>query len=98
MDENNEVMSQEITDTVTTGTAASIGPVIYIGPGFKDSRLNHGMIFAQGIPEPEANDDVLKHLFVTPSELNQAMNDVAIKGTALNTFYQEAVKRKKGGK
>jgi hypothetical protein len=56
------------------------------------------MIFANGIPEPEANDDVLKHLFVTPAELNQALTDVQTKGTALYTFYQAAVSRRKGGK
>lgn len=83
---------------VSTGAAKYTGPVIYISPGFRDSLLNHCMIFANGIPDPEASDDVLKHLFVTPAELNQAMTDVQTKGTALYTFYQAAVSRRKGGK
>ena len=83
---------------VSTSAAKYTGPVIYIGPGFRDSRLNHCMTFANDIPEPEANDDVLKHLFVTPAELNQALADVQTKGTALYTFYQAAVSRRKGGK
>lgn len=82
----------------STSAAKYTGPVIYIGPGFRDSRLNHCMIFANGIPSPEADDDVLKHLFVAPNELNQALADVQTKGTALYTFYQAAVSRRKGGK
>ena len=34
----------------------------------------------------------------TSAELNQAMTDVQTKGTALYTFYQAAVSRRKGGK
>lgn len=83
---------------VSTSAVKYTGPVIYIGPGFRDSRLNHCMIFANGIPSPEADDDVLKHLFVAPNELNQALADVQTKGTALYTFYQAAVSRRKGGK
>ena len=85
-------------DETTNVQAAVKGPVIYVGPGFRSSRLNHCMIFAEGIPQPEADDDVLKHLFVTPAELNQALGDVKTRGTALYTFYQEAANRRKGGK
>lgn len=97
MDDANKTVAAAPTP-VSTSAAKYTGPVIYVGPGFRDSRLNHCMIFANGIPEPEASDDVLKHLFVTPAELNQAMTDVQTKGTALYTFYQAAVSRRKGGK
>lgn len=97
MDDTNKAVAAASTP-VSTNAAKYTGPVIYIGPGFRDSRLNHCMIFADGIPDSEANDDVLKHLFVTPAELNQALSDVQIKGTALYTFYQMAVNRRKGGK
>lgn len=82
----------------TTNVQTAKGPVIYVGPSFRDSRLTHCMIFAEGIPQPEADDDLLKHLFATPAELNQALRDVKTKGTALHAFYQEAANRRKGGK
>ena len=101
MDDKEKVAAVENVDTkenVPTKKAARYtGPVIYIGPGFRDSRLNHCMIFAGGIPSPESDDEILKHLFVPPSELNQALADVRTKGTALNTFYRAAVARQ-GGK
>lgn len=66
-------------------------PVIYVGPGFKDWRLNHCMIFRSGIPAPEGDDPVLRRLFVMPDALNQALADIKKPGTALHTFYMQAV-------
>lgn len=97
MDDTNKTVAA-VPAPVSTNDAKYTGPVIYIGPGFRDSWLNHCMIFANGIPDSEANDDVLKHLFVTPAELNQALSDVQTKGTALHMFYQMAVNKQKGGK
>lgn len=66
-------------------------PVVYVGPGFRDWRLNHCMIFRNGIPSPERDDPVLRRLFVTPDALNQALVDIKKPGTALHTFYMQAV-------
>ncbi|WP_296813863.1 hypothetical protein [uncultured Megasphaera sp.] len=98
MDDKEKVAAVDTEERVPTKKAAQYtGPVIYIGPGFRDSRLNHCMIFAGGIPSPEADDEILKHLFVPPSELNQALTELRTKGTALHTFYRAAVDRR-GGK
>lgn len=71
--------------------ATKVRPVIYVGPGFKDWRLNHCMIFRNGIPSPECDDPVLRRLFVTPDALNQALVDIKKPGTAMHTFYMQAV-------
>ena len=71
-------------------------PMIYVGPEKKNSILSTFSIFADGIPTEFINDDVLKHLFVTPDKLNEARQAVGKKGTALNTFYQKAVEKLKG--
>ena len=71
-------------------------PMIYVGPGAKNSILSTFSIFSDGIPAEFANDDILKHLFVTPDKLNEARRAVGKKGTALNTFYQKAVEKLKG--
>lgn len=71
-------------------------PMIYVGPGARNSILSTFAIFADGIPAEFANDDILKHLFVTPDKLNEARQAVGKKGTALNTFYQKAVEKLKG--
>ena len=98
MEDKEKTAAVDTEERVPTKKAAVYtGPVIYVGPGFRDSRLNHCMIFAGGIPSPEADDEILKHLFVPPSELNQALADIRTKGPALNTFYQAAVDRR-GGK
>ena len=90
MDETNEKMTQNAVAEETKAVEnAYTGPVIYVGPSFRNSRLNHCMIFSE-IP-------VLKHLFVKPAELNDALRAVAKKGTALNTFYQKAIRNNKGG-
>ena len=71
-------------------------PVIYVGPGARNSILSTYAIFADGIPAEFANDDVFKQLFVTPDKLNEARQAVGKKGTALNSFYQRAVEKMKG--
>ena len=97
MDETNEKMTQNTVGEETKAVEnAYTGPVIYIGPSFRNSRLNHCMIFSE-IPVPEGEDSVLKHLFVKPAELNDALRAVEKKGTALNTFYQKAIRNNKGG-
>ncbi len=72
-------------------TARKARPVVYVGPGFRDWRLNHCMIFRNGIPSPECDDPVLRRLFVKPDALNQALVDIKKPGTALHTFYMQAV-------
>ncbi len=74
------------------------GPVIYVGPGFKNSRLNHCMIFRNGIPEAEGKNPILRPLFVPPERLHQALQDIKTKGTALQHFYAKAVLQHKEGK
>lgn len=91
-----EMMQNAVIEETTAVTTAYKGPVIYVGPSFRNSRLNHCMIFSE-IPVPEGEDSVLKHLFVKPAELNDALRAVAKKGTALNTFYQKAIRNNKGG-
>lgn len=79
----------------------NIGPVIYVGPGFRDSRLNTYMIFADGIPAEYREDPVYRHLFVTPGKVNEARELVKKKGSLLNTMFQKAIsehENKKGGK
>ena len=73
------------------------GPVIYVGPGFRDSILSTFGIFATGVPAEYENDPVMKHLFVSPDKLNEARAEVGRKGTALNAFYQQALERHKKG-
>ena len=80
----------------TTNVQTAKGPVIYVGPSFRDSRLTHCMIFAEGIPQPEADDDLLKHLFATPAELNQALRDVKTKGTATCVLSGSSEQTKRG--
>lgn len=67
------------------------GPVIYIGPTFKDSVLNTFMIFANGIPEQYKTDPVYKHLFVKPEKLNTARKEVGSKGSLLYIMYHRAL-------
>ena len=91
-----EVTQNAVTEETKAATTAYTGAVIYVGPSFRNSRLNHCMIFSE-IPMPESEDSVLKHLFVKPAELNDALKAVKSIGTALNTFYQKAIKNNKGG-
>jgi hypothetical protein len=74
------------------------GPMIYVGPGFRDSRLATFAIFADGVPD-EFKNTIYAKLFVKPAELNDARAQVGKTGTALNTFYMLAVQEhEKGGK
>lgn len=76
-------------------------PVVYVGPGFRDSRLSTYSIFADGIPEEYKNHPTYKHLFVAPEKLNEARELVRKKGSVLNIMFQAAVREheeKKGGK
>lgn len=68
-------------------------PVVYIGPGFKDSLLSTYMVFADGTPAEFQQDPVLKHLFVPPEDLNRARAEVARQGSSLHIFYHEALKQ-----
>ncbi len=67
------------------------GPVVYVGPAFKDSVLSAFKVFRNGIPAEYANDAIYKHLFVPVAGLNQAMVDVKKKGTMLHIFFEKAV-------
>ena len=73
------------------------GPVVYVGPGFRDSILSTFSIFAEGVPTEYADDPVMKHLFVSPDKLNEARTAVGRKGTALHTFYHQALENHKKG-
>lgn len=71
--------------------AKTDGPVVYIGPTFKDSVLNTFMVFASGIPEQYAQDPIYKHLFVVPEKLNDARKEVGSKGSLLYIMYHRAL-------
>jgi hypothetical protein len=67
------------------------GPVVYVGPAFRDSFLSSFKVFRDGIPAEFAEDPIYSHLFVPIAGLNQAMVDVKNKGTLLHTFFTKAV-------
>lgn len=76
-------------------------PVVYVGPGFRDSRLNTYSIFSDGIPDEYKNHPTYKHLFVRAEELDEARKLVQVKGSMLHTMFQRAIEEhdeKKGGK
>lgn len=75
------------------------GPLIYVGPGFRDSVLSTFAIFADGVPD-EFKGTTYEKLFVKPEQLNEARAEIGKTGTALHTFYMMAVDEhdKKGGK
>lgn len=76
-------------------------PVVYVGPGFRDSRLSTYAIFADGVPDEYSGHPILQHLFVEPERLDEARQQVREKGSMLNTMFSEAVKehkKTKGGK
>lgn len=79
----------------------SAEPVVYVGPGFRDSRLNTFAIFADGIPAEYKDDPTYKHLFVTADKLNEARSLVKKQGSALYIMFHKALadhEAKKGGK
>ena len=74
--------------------------MIYVGPGYRDTRLSTFSIFADGIPEEYRDHPIHQHLFVPPEKLNEARAAVKHKGSMLHVFYQQAVadhEKKKGG-
>ena len=70
------------------------GPLIYVGPGFRNSRLTTFGIFADGVPR-EFQGTIFAKLFVPAARLNKARADIAHKGTALHEFYQQAIEAHK---
>lgn len=75
-------------------TKANNAAVIYIGPNLKKNGLNQYTVFRDSIPKIIEENAVLKHLCVSIDELNKAMSELEIKGSLLNTFYNQAL----GGK
>ena len=61
------------------------GPVIYIGPSYKDTEIHANQIFADGIPEK------YKHLFVTAGELDVAQKEIKSTGSLRNIMYKRAM-------
>lgn len=70
------------------------GPLVYVGPGFRNSRLATFGIFADGIPQ-EFQGTIFAKLFVPAARLNEARAAIAKKGTAMHEFYQQAVEAHK---
>ena len=73
-------------------------PLVYIGPGFKDSLLSMYGIFIDGVPE-EFRGTVYEKLFVPASKLDVARELLKKKGSYLSVFFAQAIKehaRKKG--
>lgn len=77
-----------------------VEPLVYVGPGFRDSLLSTYGIFADGIPE-EFKGTVYEKLFVPASKLDEARNLLKRKGSYLSVFFEVAVKehdKQKGAK
>lgn len=75
------------------------GPMIYVGPGFRDTDLATFKIYTDGIPAEYDGHPVYRLLFVTPAELNAARQEIKQKGTVRNVLYHRAIAEhnKKGG-
>ena len=56
------------------------GPVIYVGPGFRDTDLTTFKIFADGIPENYVGNPTYELLFVSPEELDEVRREIAQNG------------------
>ncbi|WP_455048780.1 hypothetical protein [Mitsuokella sp.] len=65
------------------------GPLVYVGPGFKDSRLSTYGIFADGVPQ-EYKGTIYEKLFVPAAKLNEARETIKKKGSYLRIFYEQA--------
>jgi hypothetical protein len=74
----------------------AVGPVIYVGPAFKDSYLKRMMVFKE-MPAEYADDPVYRHLFVRPAEVSKAMEDLTKEGSLMYTMYQRALNLHKKG-
>lgn len=66
-------------------------PLVYVGPGFKDSILSTYGIFADGVPE-KFKGTVYEKLFVPASKLDAARKLLKQKGSYLSVFFGQAVK------
>lgn len=66
------------------------GPLVYVGPGFRNSRLSTFGLFADGVPD-EFSGTIYEKLFVPVERLNEARQEVATSGSALNVFYKQAL-------
>ncbi|WP_432647873.1 hypothetical protein [Mitsuokella sp.] len=65
------------------------GPLIYVGPGFKDSQLSTYGIFADGVPQ-KYKGTIYEKLFVPPAKLNEARELIKKKGSYLRVFFEQA--------
>lgn len=76
------------------------GPMIYVGPGYRDTDLATFKIYASGIPKEYVDHPIYKHLFVSPEDLDAARKEIREKGSLRNVFYCRAIEEheKKGGK
>lgn len=66
-------------------------PLVYVGPGFRDSFLSTYGIFADGVPE-EFKGTVYEKLFVPASKLDAARALLRQKGSYLSVFFAQALK------
>lgn len=66
-------------------------PMIYIGPGFRDSDLSMYKVYAEGIPDEFKDSPIYAPLFVSPENLDAARAEVGETGSRLNTLYRKAV-------
>lgn len=66
-------------------------PLVYVGPGFRDSFLSTYGIFADGVPE-EFKGTIYEKLFVPASKLDAARALLKQKGSYLSVFFAQALK------
>lgn len=66
-------------------------PLVYIGPGFRDSLLSTYGIFADGVPKG-FRGTVYEKLFVPASKLDAARALLKQKGSYLSVFFAQALK------
>lgn len=66
-------------------------PLVYVGPGFRDSLLSTYGIFADGVPE-QFKGTVYEKLFVPASKLDAARALLKQKGSYLSVFFAQALK------
>lgn len=92
-----EIMKPEATEEVLVEKqeepmpAKAAEPLVYVGPGFKDSILSTYGIFADGVPE-KFKGTVYEKLFVPASKLDAARALLKQKGSYLSVFFGQAVK------
>lgn len=66
-------------------------PLVYVGPGFRDSLLSTYGIFADGVPK-EFRGTIYEKLFVPASKLDAARALLKQKGSYLSVFFAQALK------